>query len=120
MSQFGSFCVSVACVANMGKPFRALDAVTAEETRLELEQLLIEVVEGGGLSRLVLGCTEVGARSDPWVVEHPVELAPKGEAAGDAHCPYGVQAIGILDHRQLEEGLACLPCELVLRTIPKA
>lgn len=70
-----------------------LPAICDAPPHLKLEQLLIKVVDGGGLVRalhvLLLGEALAGGHAG--VVQHTLEVASEGEAAGDAHSAYGIQ-----------------------------
>lgn len=48
-------------------------------------------------------------------MEDPAKFATKCEGSGNPQSPYGIQAIRILNHRQLQESCALFPSNLILK-----
>jgi len=48
-------------------------------------------------------------------VEDSAKFATKREGSGNPQSPYGIQAIRILNHRQLRESRALFPSNLILK-----
>jgi hypothetical protein len=62
---------------------------------LQLEELLVEVIDGGLLKALicVLLLVKPCARCDVWIMQHPLEVTSIREAPGNAYSTNGIQPV---------------------------